>query len=165
MRKNKIILVSTIAGIALAATVGVATAERGPGGHHGMRGGHGQNMFEMFDLNKDGEITRQEVEDARDVRFGETDTNGDGQISAEEMQAKMMARIEKHQQSMFERLDADKDGSLSAEEMQGGHRGERFSRMFDRVDVNDDGKITKEEADAAREKMEERHGQRHNADQ
>ena len=164
MRNNKIILMSTIAGIALAATVGIAAAERGPGGHHGMRG-HGPDMFEMFDLNKDGEITRQEVEDARDMRFGETDTNGDGLISAEEMQAKMMARIEKHQQSMFERLDTDKDGSLSAEEMQAGHRGERFARMFDRVDANDDGKITTQEAEAAREKMEERHGRRHNADQ
>jgi len=164
MRNNKIVLMSTIAGIALAATVGIAAAERGPGGHHGMRG-HGPDMFEVFDLNKDGEITKQEVEDARDARFGETDTNGDGLISADEMQAKMMARIEKHQQSMFERLDADKDGSLSAEEMQSGHRGERFARMFDRVDANDDGKITKEESDAAREKMRERHGRHRDADQ
>jgi len=165
MRANKTFLVSTLVGALLTGVAGVALAQgghEGPGGHHGMRGP--QDLFEKFDLNKDGEITREEMETARDARFAETDANGDGSISADEMQAAMAARVAQHQQAMFEHLDANKDGSLSAEEMQAGPRGERPGKMFDRADANDDGKITREEADAMHEKMEEHRGHRGGCD-
>lgn len=155
MRKNKTLLVSGLAGLMLAGGVaGVALAERGPGGHHGPR--DPEKMFEMLDLNGDGEITREEAENARAARFGEIDTDGDEKISAEEMQAHMTARIEQHQQRMFERHDENKDGFLSADEM--GPRGDRHERMFDRADANDDGKITREEMEEMHERMRERRG-------
>ena len=158
MRANKTVFVSALAGLLLTGAAGVAIAQGGPGGHHGMRGSG--DFFEKFDLNGDGEITREEVENAREARFTETDLDGDGLISADEMQAKMAARIEQHQQAMFERRDANKDGSLSMEEMQEGRGGEHRGRFFDRADANDDGKVTREEAEEMREKMEERRSHR-----
>lgn len=146
-------------GLLLVASAGVAVAAMG-GGHHGPRAGQ---MFEMMDLNKDGEITKEEAETAGAQRFSEADADGDGFISPEEMQARMAARIEDRQKALFEHKDTDKDGRLSQEEMTGGEGGKRLERMFDRLDANDDGKITRAEADAARERMRERRG-RHSDD-
>ena len=157
MRTNKTLLVSALAGVLLTGAAGVAIAQGGPGGHHGPRGP--EDMFEKFDLNADDEITREEIENAKAARFASADSDGDGLISAEEMQAQMAANIEKHQQAMFSRRDADKDGFLSADEMQGGRRGEMHERMFERADANEDGKITREEAEAMHERMQERRGE------
>jgi EF hand domain-containing protein len=158
MRANKTFLVSALTGVLLTSAAGVAIAQGGPGGHHGMRGPG--ELFDKFDLNEDGAITREEMENARAARFSQADIDGDGLISAEEMQAKMAANIEAHQKAIFERRDTNEDGFLSAEEMQGGRGGERQGRFFDRADENDDGKVTREEAEAMREKMEERRGHR-----
>jgi len=53
-------------------------APKGPGG--GM-------MFGMMDANKDGFLTRPEIEKMVERRFGRIDVNGDGSLSASEMAA------------------------------------------------------------------------------
>jgi Ca2+-binding EF-hand superfamily protein len=86
------------------------------------------DWFDKLDLNKDGYITQEEMNQARetrrsnmrgrmDERFKEADTNGDGQLSLDEIQAKM-PRLATH----FSDLDKDKNGMLSREELAQGHR-------------------------------------------
>ncbi len=155
MRKNKVILVSTLAAL-FVTSAGIAIAAKGPGGGPPSP----DHMFERLDLNKDGEITREEADGAREARFKEADSNGDGLLSQEEMTAAREARSAERQQRRFEKLDTNKDGLLSQEEMAAGPRGERHAGMFDRVDTNEDGKITREEAEAMHQRMQERHGGR-----
>lgn len=87
--------------------------------------------FDKLDLNKDGYVTPDEIAQARanrsvnrhaemkqkmDERFKESDTNGDGQLSLDEVQAKMPKLAER-----FAALDTDKNGQLSKEELAQGH--------------------------------------------
>jgi len=87
------------------------------------------DWFDKLDLNKDGYITQDEMQKARETRhanmrghmdekFKEADANGDGQLSLDEVQAKL-PRLSSH----FTDLDTDKNGLLSKEELaQGRHR-------------------------------------------
>lgn len=63
---------------AMAQRGGEGGAPKGPGG--GM-------MFGMMDANKDGFLTRPEIEKMLERRFGRIDVNGDGSLSASEMAA------------------------------------------------------------------------------
>ena len=85
--------------------------------------------FDKLDLNKDGYITQDEMKQARDTRhqnhgdmkekmearFKETDANGDGQLSLDEVQAKMPRLADR-----FTTLDTDKNGLLSKDELKHG---------------------------------------------
>ena len=86
--------------------------------------------FDKLDLNKDGYVTQEETRQARETRRGEmkamfdehfktADTNGDGSLSLDEVQAGMPRLADR-----FSKLDKDKNGLLSREELQrgGGHR-------------------------------------------
>lgn len=62
--------------------------------------------FEQIDVNKDGSLSRPEVETHADVSsFGLADTDGNGAISAAEFKARMQAN--------FEAADQDGDGQLN----------------------------------------------------
>lgn len=63
-----------------------AMAQRG--GQGGAPKGPGAGMmFGMMDANKDGFLTRPEIEKMLERRFGRIDVNGDGSLSAAEMAA------------------------------------------------------------------------------
>jgi Ca2+-binding EF-hand superfamily protein len=85
--------------------------------------------FDKLDLNKDGYVTQDEIRQAREARrgqfqemfdehFKEADANGDGQLSLDEVQAKMPRLA-----ARFTELDTDKNGMLSKEELQKGGPG------------------------------------------
>jgi Ca2+-binding EF-hand superfamily protein len=87
------------------------------------------DWFDKLDLDKDGYITQEEMQQARETRrtnmrdhreakFKEADSNGDGQLSLDEVQAKMPRLA-----SRFGDLDTDKNGLLTKEELAQGHRG------------------------------------------
>src|SRR5690349_10919114 len=89
------------------------------------------DWFDKLDLDKDGYITQEEMNKARetrranlrgrmDERFKEADTNSDGQLSLDEVQAKLPRLAPR-----FGDLDKDKNGLLSKEELAQGHRGPR----------------------------------------
>ena len=85
--------------------------------------------FDKLDQNKDGYVTQDEMKQARETRhamrgdmkekmeerFKEADANSDGQLSLDEVQAKMPRLAER-----FSTLDADKNGMLSKEEIRNG---------------------------------------------
>ncbi|MBT8411412.1 MAG: calcium-binding protein [Octadecabacter sp.] len=122
--------------------------------------------FEEIDLNGDGGVTAEEMQQAREAmraaRFAQADANGDGALSVEELIAaaqndraeRMADRIAR----MVERFDDNGDGVLQPEEMgrDGARRG--GERMFDRADANDDGSLSAEEYSAAQAHMAERGG-------
>jgi Ca2+-binding EF-hand superfamily protein len=87
------------------------------------------DWFDKLDLNKDGYITQDEMRQAKetrrgemkarfDERFKEADANNDGQLSLDEVQAKMPRMADR-----FNAIDKDKNGMLSREELQHGGPG------------------------------------------
>ncbi|QFT80159.1 EF hand [Roseovarius sp. THAF27] len=116
-----------------------------------------RHSFEDLDTNGDGQITKGEMQARMKERFDEADTDGDGVMSLEEMQARGQERAAKRAAKMIERLDSDGDGGVSFEEAQA----RRGGKMFDRADTDGDGAISQAEFDAAREKMREMHAKRH----
>ena len=158
--KKTAVAVLALMGVALGSAV---MAERGMGGMGGMGGeGRGAMMIEMFDTidaDKDGKVTQDEMAAHRAAEFAAADTNSDGALSAEELQAKMMSEMmARHSARMIENMDNDGNGSLSADEMGKGPMADHFAR----IDTDNDGAISKEEVQAAAEKGGKRHeGRRH----
>jgi Ca2+-binding EF-hand superfamily protein len=83
--------------------------------------------FDKLDLDKDGFVTQEETRQARETRrsdmrekaeehFKAADANADGQLSLDEVQAKMPKLAER-----FGALDKDKNGFLSKSELHRKH--------------------------------------------
>lgn len=123
--------------------------------------------FAQVDTNGDGQITQEELDAHAAARFAEADNDGNGTLSTEELIARLQARdtdrLQRGAERMIERMDENDDGVLSAEEMAARDN----SRMFERLDANDDGAISQEEMDTARERfaeMRDKGGKRHGGD-
>ena len=117
--------------------------------------------FATLDTNGDGELTREELQARGAVRFQEADTNGDGLLSEDEIAARGSERLKDRAARMIERMDANGDGQLSQDEIKERRNAGEF---FDRMDRDDSGTVTQAEFDAARDKMRKRFGKRHGAD-
>ena len=151
---------TTVALLALAGALAgtAALADRGMGGKWGMggmggAGGPGAMLTEAFDAidaDKDGKITQAEIAAHRAAEFALADTNGDGELGAEEIQALMLKQMLARQAArMIENMDDDGNGALSPEEMRQGPLAANFAR----IDTDNDGAISKAEAEAAAEKV------------
>lgn len=109
------------------------------------KGGYGNRpSFEEVDTNGDGKITRDEMQARAAARFGEADSDGDGAISREEMMARAMARVEARVDRKMDWMDADDDGKVTQAEMQQ-MRGKRMGRMIEWMDKDGDGALSKDE--------------------
>ena len=117
---------------------------------------HERMNFEALDTDGNGEISREEMQAQMESRFTGADTDGDGVLSRDELVAAGQKRVEDRVQRMLDRFDEDGDGSLSADEMPRPDE-RRAARMFDMIDSDDSGGISKEEFAEMRERMEERH--------
>lgn len=157
---SALIVVAALMGAAAYAQDAAAPMQRGPG-----------PMFDFatLDANKDGKITKDELEATKTARFTEADANKDGKLSVEEMTAARDAMIAKRKADrmaqMIKRFDKDGDGMISATEMPSPPNADK---MFDRFDTDKDGAISQAEADSAMERMQERmsehHGKGHGRD-
>lgn len=134
----------------------------------GMGKGHGAGpMFDFatLDADKDGKVTKAEIEAQKAARFEQADTNKDGKLSAEEIAVARDAMIAKRKADrmaqMIARMDTDGDGMISMAEMP---TPPNADEMFDRVDTDKDGAISQAEADAAKEMMQDRMGKRGDRD-
>lgn len=159
--KNTSVAVLALMGAAFGSA---AFAERGMGGMGGPegRGAMLMEQFDEIDANKDGKVSQDELAAHRAAEFAAADTNGDCALSAEELQAKMLAEIlARHSARMIENMDDDGNGTLSADEMGEGPMAANFAR----IDTDNDGAISKDEAKAAAEKAgKRREGRRHMKD-
>ena len=116
------------------------------------RESRGAHMFDRFDANSDGVVTRAEVDASFADRFVAADANEDGQVNLDELTTMVTAKGRDRAERMMKHADANADGVLTIDEM--GKRGRRGD-MFERLDADGDGVITKAEAE------EMRHGRRH----
>lgn len=124
----------------------------------GNGGGDARLDFDLIDTNGDGKITVEEMEAHRANRFAEQDTDGDGSLSKEELLAAMLdhasERMAKRVDRMFVRKDEDGDGKISMAEL--GHE-DRSDHMFEHLDADDDGAISKEELEDATSRRGRKH--------
>lgn len=154
-----------------AVTAGVAMAAReapsAPGDHapfqrmgawHGMFGGPGMmpgmmsermedRLFERLDTDKNGEISRAEIDAAREARkqrLAEMDTDKDGHVSREERRAYFAKEIEARRTEAFAKADANGDGGLNLDEYKA-RAADRAAQQFARLDRNGDGKLVPDE--------------------
>ena len=122
--------------------------KHGEGMHgDGMQSGGMPPMFEKFDNNHDGKLSKDEVHNGVDKMFSEIDANKDGYISKDEMQAhhkKMREQMQSRMQERWKAADKDGDGALSRAEVDAAGM-KMLSRDFDKLDKNKDGKLTPDE--------------------
>jgi len=117
--------------------------------------------FEELDTNDDGQITQEEMQAHRQARFTKADANGDGQLSVDEMQAAAQQKASDRVTKMFEKHDANGDGFLSTDELP---KPRRADKMFDRIDADDSGGISEQEFADAKDKMGRKHKKQGKAD-
>lgn len=114
----------------------------------------------QFDSNGDGKVTLEEIQAKRAADAKALDANGDGSISQDELVnfelAKVKARIEARVKARFEAQDSNGDGQLSAAELLAHPLP---TRMFSRIDRNGDGAVDAQEMQSARQFMRERMGE------
>lgn len=155
---NSKILLSSALIAAIAAGSGMAIAKGGHGG-----GERGAQFFERLDSDGDGRVTREEMDAHAAERFASADANNDGKLDAEELAAAGEARKAERAQSrverMLERLDADGDGTLSEAELSSNDRAKSF---FDRLDSDGDGAVSTEEFESARADWRGKRGNKRN---
>lgn len=154
----------TLSAAALAAMLGAtlsttALADRGGPGPMGM-GPEPMLDFAEVDTNSDGKITPEELDAYRAARTAALDADKDGKISAAEMQAQIEARMKTRAAGMAARMvemrDTDGDGLLSAAELAEPPMPGMAGMIFDRADADKDGAVTQAELDAMRDRMAER---------
>ncbi len=144
----------TISSLGLALIAGAAHADDGGKGGHGKRGMHGPRLeFSEIDVNGDGQLSVTEIQGIKATLFALTDTDGNGEISAEEFAAKASDMVNPERAAkMVERFDADNSGGVSMDEMpQGrGNDADRAAKMIDKLDTDGDGQISQAEFDAGK---------------
>jgi hypothetical protein len=122
-------------------------------GERMMRGGGAMMDFDAFDADGDGRVTAEELEAHGAARFAEIDADGDGRVTREEFMAHAGARATERAGTMFDRLDADGDGVLGRDAMEARRGGFDAARMIGRLDADGDGAVTREEWEAAGARM------------
>lgn len=119
------------------------------------RGPHGGMMerasFTELDTDGNGEISPDEMNARGAARFASIDADGDGKLTVEEMLAANSARAADRAERMVERLDTDGDGALSADELEAGREAraeQRRAKRFARMDSDGSGGLSQAEFDA-----------------
>lgn len=117
-------------------------------------------LFKKLDSNGDGQISQQEMQNlptlVHQKKFDEADSNHDGKVSSEEF----MAQVKQHAEHMFKRLDKNGDGMIEADEAdQARGVGHHMSgdRVFRHMDNNDNGSVSRSEWDKAVAAWQARH--------
>lgn len=151
--KTKIIIPATIILVMGGAAMAIAASGDRHGHHEARHEARLNHMFETYDLNADGQITKAEITAGREARFSAGDTNGDGSLSEAEIRASLVKRAEARADRMIKRMmehaDDDGDGSISLAEFQDTPRHDG-GRMMKRLDADGDGVITRAEAEKAK---------------
>lgn len=116
-------------GHAMERGAGMHQRQRGWGGH-GMRH-HMRTMMERYDVDGDGRITREEIEQVQAERF-EQASDGEGSIDIEAYAEFWLEENRLRMVRAFQRLDRDGDGEITEEEFN--YVTERMMQRMDRGD-------------------------------
>jgi hypothetical protein len=154
----------SMTGLALLLVMGVAGAAQAHGPARGAAALGAPVM--SYDADGDGKVTAEEVESRKAARFAEADADGDGFLSAPEVGAYAEAlraeRAARRSAAVIARLDQDGDGRLSAAEVAGMRPASSgFDRMLERLDADGDGALSAEELQAAKARRGGKGGERH----
>lgn len=157
------------AALLTAGLAAMAHAQSGPDQTEGWGGKHGERRAMMraelesrlaeIDTNGDGEISRQEADARRAADFAAADTDASGGLSPDEAEAwreaRMAERKARRAAARFDRADADGDGVIGPDEFD-----RRQEEMFNRMDADEDGAITQAEIEDGLREMGRKHGKR-----
>jgi Ca2+-binding EF-hand superfamily protein len=132
-------LVPAAAVLVTAAVAGDAAAQRS------------ERVFEVLDADDDGFVDRAELRQARGQRFGRMDRDGDGVVSAEEIEA-LRARARRLIEARLNAADADDDGAITRAEFDA-----LEYRLIAKGDRDGDGRVS---ADEFRAFVQDRRGAR-----
>lgn len=105
--KSRHMIAGGLSGLALVAAAGAALAAATP---------QQAAQAERRAPREHAPVTRDQFVAQRVDRLRAADANGDGQVTAEELQAAGAARRAEHADARFTRLDADSDGAISRAE-------------------------------------------------
>lgn len=122
---------------------GAEMGGHGAGGRHGRRGGAKirlQKALDRFDVNGDGSISQDEIDQVRSERLKSFDKDGDGALSIAEYEALWLDAMRKRMVRAFQKHDRDGDGMVTVEEFT---ESTRF--MVLRRDRNEDGVLNKDD--------------------
>lgn len=135
MMKKQFVSILAITGALGLAVGGYAVAE-----HHSDKGGKTPlERAASLDTNANGFIEKAEADTPRLTMFAEIDTNGDGGLSFEEMEAHREAKRAERRARRFARQDTNGDGLIGPDEFQA-----RRMMRFDRMDLDGDGAVSLE---------------------
>jgi Ca2+-binding EF-hand superfamily protein len=110
------------------------------GKHEGRHGHWGRMMLTEMDADKDGTVTRAEIEAYEAARAAEIDADKDGTITVEELIAHREKMRQQHMAERLKAMDQNGDGNVSVEEYEAAH-----AWRMARLDRNGDGKIEPDE--------------------
>jgi len=146
-KPREVLIMKTITTLSSAIALSFAMNAAIAGPNHG-------KMVAEFDVDKDGSITRAEVDQVLSEKFATADTDGDGMLTTDEMSTAHEQRKQQHISERFAEIDVDGDGSLNLEEFQAGkpaskrrHRfsGEHVGERFAEIDIDGNDSLSLEE--------------------
>lgn len=132
---------------------------------------HAQQLFQKFDVDGDGKITKNEMNTSGsthstqgpsiDDLFGAIDTDGDGGITEAENQTFLESMKSRRSgppdaasmvQKLFKKADSDGDGKITKEELEAAlprhDSSDALDRLFSNADPDNDGTISQSEFEA-----------------
>lgn len=163
MAPEKFTLVTTLCLALAAPSLGAASGDHD-------RGDKGPKMsFETLDVDGNGEISLEDMQEMAKTRFAMTDADQDGFVTVEELTAHREANMgnkgAKRVNRMFSKMDKDGDGKLTFEELTAKMSS---GKLIERLDQDGNGTVSAEEF-AAKSKGHgwgrgKNHGDDHNCD-
>lgn len=113
-----------------------AAADKSPGPH----GHRAQSFIELFDTNKDGKASTDEIIAEHARLFGASDIDKDGSLSVDEFRRRGRLLQSLGTTTLFDMLDANGDGKISQAELDAPTK-----RWVARYDANKDGAMNADE--------------------
>lgn len=118
-----------------------------------MMGQMGNVVFEKFDADADGKVTRTEANSYIASQISTYDSDTSNGISLQEFEGIWMEQTKTPMVRAFQRLDADGDGNLTQAEVES-----PIDRIFARADRNDDDAIERSEMRMGKNRGQHRDG-------